>query len=536
MSGIFFLPPSLAELGWIRLLCLWAIVTFLCKVTYRLFLSPLRTIPGSPLSRIFSSYSVVKRVVAQGAKSVRDDYEAYGDIYVNKPNGVSISNPKDIKMVLTTYEFRKTDIYQMLDIHDQPSIFTNRDPKQASQRRRQIGPYLNHAYLSRMEPLILKYSIMAIKQKWDRLLAEAEAKNTNIGGAASSVTVNFRNDTQYATFDTIGALAFGREFKALETDDSTIIRWIEATGFYLGMTKNFPFLLFWPLDKLIQKKKDMFESFVQYSKESVLQRRQQLNGSSSSHHDKEKPVDLLQALMDAEDPEAETKVRMTPDEVSTESIAMQLAGSESTSFVTSWVIHLLTLYPAYMKRAVDEVRSQFPASHMVGFDECRKRLPFLEACIYETLRYSPITSGFMPRVNPVNGVTIQGHYIPAGTEVAINLHGAHVHKDVWDRPYAYDPTRFLDNDEAKRNVFAFSYGHRNCIGRNLAWVEMMVILANLLKDYDLTLPEDSVCGPHNVDEFGRPRIMPTRSTLFTTPKYPERDCRIVVGRAPARDA
>ncbi|KAG9249488.1 cytochrome P450 [Emericellopsis atlantica] len=511
------LLQALGDIGPAGIVGLWVMMVFAYHLVYQLCFSPLRRIPGPTLSRLTGAHSIIKRIVAQGAKSVQADYEAYGDIYVNKPNGVSISNPKDIKTILTSYEFRKTDIYQMLDIKGRASIFTTRDAAQASQRRRQIGPYLNHGYLGRMESLILEHSIVAIQNKWDALLEASQ------GGL---VTINFRNDTQYATFDTIGALAFGRRFNALANDDPTIIKWIEATGFYLGMTKNLPFLNWYPFSKLLRRKKAMFDSFVSYSEDSVRQRREQLDDAAAAED--KKPVDLLQAFIDAEDPEAAVKVPMTPHEVSTESIAMQLAGSESTSFVTSWVLHLLTLYPQFMRRCVEEVRSQFALDYLVGFDDCRKRLPFLEACIYETLRYSPITSGFIPRVNNTNGVTIQGHYVPAGTEVAINLHGAHVNRDVWRDPDSYDPTRFLDDEQAKRNVFAFSYGHRNCIGRNLAWMEMMVILANLLKNYDIQLPPDSVCGPHNVDENGRPRIMPTRSTLFTTPKYPERDCRIVV--------
>ncbi|KAM5496526.1 Cytochrome P450 monooxygenase helB4 [Microsporum canis] len=502
--------------GYMSTACTAVVLLLGYRLVYQLFFSPLRHIPGSIWSRLFASHSVLKRVLAQGARSVQEDYECYGDIYVLKPNGISISNPKDIKTVLTSYEFVKTDVYRMLDIKGRASIFTTRVPAQASQRRRQIGPYMNHGYLGRMEPLILQYSIVAIKKKWDAQLEEADGK---------TITVNFRNDTQYATFDTVGILAFGREFRALETNDPTIIRWIEATGFYLGMTKNFPLLNWYPFSRLIRKKKDAYERFVSYAEKSVEQRRAALDDGTADP----KPVDLLQAFLDAEDPESE-RARMTPHEVSTESIAMQLAGSESTSFVVSWVLHLLTLYPEFFARAVEEVRSQFDRDHLVGFDDCNKKLPFLTACIYETLRYSPITSGFMPRVNPTNGIVIQGHYIPPGTEIAINMIGAHANKDVWDKPYLYDPTRFLDNDEAKRNVFAFSYGHRNCIGRNLAWVEMMVILANILKDYDISLPSGSVCGPHNVDEMGRPRIMPTKSTLFTTPKYPERDCLIVVGR------
>lgn len=502
-------------LGAVRVLAIFFSLLFVWQVLYALFISPLRNIPGSLLARLSAKHSILKRVLANGSESVKADYQTYGDVYVHRPNGVSISDPKDIRAVLLSQEFRKTEIYKTLDILGNPSIFTTRDPIQASRRRRQIGPYLNHGFLARMEPLILRYSILAIKTKWDNLIEKNGGK---------PVTINYRDDTQYATFDTIGALAFGREFKALENDDPTIIRWIEATGFYLGMTKNFPLLNYYPFSHLIRRSRKMFDDFINYSKESVEIRRDSLTKGSS-----DKPADLLQAFIDAEDPES--KIKMAPHEVRTESIAMQLAGSESTSFVTSWVIHLLTLYPEYLNRAIREVRDQFPVSHMVTFAECRDQLPFLEACIYETLRYSPITSGFMPRVSHSKGITLQGgHYIPPNYEVAINLIGVHNNPQVWKDPHLYNPIRFLDNEESKRDVFAFSYGHRNCIGRNLAWFEIMVIIANILKDYDIALPEDSVCGPHNVDEFGQPRLMPTRSTLFTTPKHPERDCRLVVAK------
>jgi cytochrome P450 len=79
-------------------------------------------------------------------------------------------------------------------------------------------------------------------------------------------------------------------------------------------------------------------------------------------------------------------------------------------------------------------------------------------------------------------------------------------------------------------VFAFSYGPRSCIGRTLAWVEMMTILANLLKDYNISLPKDSIYSPSNVNKKGIPLVMPSKCHIVFAPTNPERDCRLVLSK------
>ncbi|KAJ1958242.1 hypothetical protein GGI12_004785 [Dipsacomyces acuminosporus] len=129
------------------------------------------------------------------------------------------------------------------------------------------------------------------------------------------------------------------------------------------------------------------------------------------------------------------------------------------------------------------------------------------------------------------GVSLGGHFIPGGTEVNINISGANLNKSYWDEPYLFDPTRFLKSDEAKKNVFTFSVGVRVCPGKHLAWVEMLTILANILKGYDLRLPDNyTTCGPNVLSEKGYPKPMDTAYYAFTNPVNPQRDCRVVISR------
>ena len=76
-----------------------------------------------------------------------------------------------------------------------------------------------------------------------------------------------------------------------------------------------------------------------------------------------------------------------------------------------------------------------------------------------------------------------------------------------DRPFVFDPSRWLATGSDGASVPAskspsafnpFSLGPRNCLGRNLAYLEMRLILTHLLWAFDLEVP-----GGTNSDTVGR---------------------------------
>ncbi|KAI8318409.1 cytochrome P450, partial [Martensiomyces pterosporus] len=163
------------------------------------------------------------------------------------------------------------------------------------------------------------------------------------------------------------------------------------------------------------------------------------------------------------------------------------------------------------------------------FDEAKEKLPFLEACVYESLRLRPVTS-FLPRVVPPGGVTLQGHFIPEGSACVVNIPSANMNKDAWYEPHIFNPERFIGNEENKRNILTFSSGVRICPGRHLAWVEMLPALANLFNNYDFALPEDALFTPDNLNMYGQPVIMPRKMVIVNEPKFRERDCQVVISK------
>lgn len=485
-------------------------VCLLRKLLYVFFLSPLRQIPGPLAARFTPLRAISRRLPKKVARAGLEDFRQYGDIYVSKPDTVTICHPKDVQAVLGAKDSWKIDMYKDLADPVMSNLVTFSNPQLASQRRRQITPFLNGpGYLAKMEDVILEHGFEALKKKWDKQFEKA--------GDDGAIEINYRNDTQLATFRIMSALAFGR-VHSNPTDGASIVDWISATAVFIGVSMNFKWLLNFPFSLLLRPWLEKYHEFVNYGEQSVLQRREALTKNPESKY-----ADMLQAFIDAEDPDS--KVKMTSVEVQAESVGMQLAGSETTSASLTWALHLLTLYPDALARATREVRSQFAPSHLITHSESRDHLPFLESFIYEVFRYAPITSGFMPRRSQ-KPLELQGHFIPPGTVIAFNLLALNNRPDVWDQPEKFIPGRFIRNEEAKRNIFAFSYGPRSCVGRNLAWIEITTILANMLKDYDISLPKDAIFNPSNLDERGIPKMMPSECHIVFAPIDSERHCRL----------
>ena len=60
-----------------------------------------------------------------------------------------------------------------------------------------------------------------------------------------------------------------------------------------------------------------------------------------------------------------------------------------------------------------------------------------------------------------------------------------------DEPSKFKPSRWLGLSQEQRAAASafnpFSLGPRNCLGRNLAWLEMRLILAHLLWTFDISM-------------------------------------------------
>lgn len=131
---------------------------------------------------------------------------------------------------------------------------------------------------------------------------------------------------------------------------------------------------------------------------------------------------------------------------------------------------------------------------------------YLAAAVTETLRINPVFTMPLMRVVPSagGGAIVAGARLPAGTDVSVTNHALHHDPAVFGGELErFVPERWLGGSgggsgggeggrggavaERMKLLMPFGAGHRACIGRNLASVEINKVAASVLARYRVEL-------------------------------------------------
>ena len=202
----------------------------------------------------------------------------------------------------------------------------------------------------------------------------------------------------------------------------------------------------------------------------------------------EKGDDFFQALMEDRNGDPHN---LEFGEIVAEVNIMMNAGSTTTAISMSNAMYQLLKNPDKMAKLRQEIDDTLDDEEEVAPYEKVKFLPYLRACLDESLRLFPPIAQGLTREVPPEGQEIAGEYIAGGTTVNISAFTAHRDPTIFPDPETYNPERWLG--EAGKDLgpyyIAFSAGARGCIGRNIAYLEQTVLLASMLHRYDFELAD-----------------------------------------------
>lgn len=182
------------------------------------------------------------------------------------------------------------------------------------------------------------------------------------------------------------------------------------------------------------------------------------------------------------------------------------AGSDSTSSILCYCYYLLSSHPECMARVRAEHDSIFgtdlttvPAA-IVQTPHLLNQIPYTHAVIKEALRLFPPASSLREGAPGVDIVDPQGRKYPTrGTFIWVIHQALHRNPTYWKRPDEFLPDRWLaattnpgDDDlhPLKGAYRPFELGPQNCIGQNLATLELRCALVLTAREFTIRASYD----------------------------------------------
>lgn len=199
--------------------------------------------------------------------------------------------------------------------------------------------------------------------------------------------------------------------------------------------------------------------------------------------------DLLAMFMNARD--EVTDQGMTLKELVAETRTTLIAAHETTASALAWTFFLLARHPDVERKLRKEIDSVLDGRDPTFEDY--QDLKYTRWVMLEALRLYP--SIWVVSRTPQENDEIFGYRIPKGSIVTICPYAFHRRPQLWPEPEKFEPERFAPEASRDRSSYAylgFGAGPRSCIGRGLALMEGVLLIATVLRRYKFDLvPEQN---------------------------------------------
>ncbi|KAL5522616.1 hypothetical protein ACEPAG_8633 [Sanghuangporus baumii] len=468
-------------------------------------------------------------VQAHGHRSqiVHDLHKQHGTFVRLAPNHVSISDPDAIRIVnghgIGTTKSNFYDAFVAIS----RSIFNTRSREEHAKKRKAVAHVFSPKNVLEFEPYIRSH-VAELLEQWDKL---CEGGRKGISGTDGTgdwhgrhgrVWFNCMPWFNFWAFDVIGDLAFGFPFGMIRNAKDAAPAAVdqETTMAEYGREKTNS-----------EESPELVHAIKEVPAIEILNSRSKYNASLGVLPPWVRPLarllpwyangskavenlagmaiaavakrlalptdrsDLLSKLQQGRDEQGRP---MGVKELTAQALSFLIAGSDSVSNSLCVITYYLAANPLVQEKLQKEL------DEALGIDNFEdpvityayvKNLPYLEAVINEAMRVHSTAGLGLPRVVPEGGLTVCGKTFPEGTVLSVPMYTVHRDPDVWGVDAdVYRPERWFELDPVKlqKSFHPFSFGPRACVGRNLAVLELLIIISSIFRRYDVVVEQPNV--------------------------------------------
>ncbi|KAI1318724.1 cytochrome P450 [Xylariaceae sp. FL0255] len=460
---------------------------YITDAIYKLYYHPLSRYPGSAIAAVASSWYEWFWNYYQNGRllfELERLHRIHGPVVRIGANDLSINDPEIYLHIarLNSGFTKDPDFYRCISFPG--TSIGETDAQKHRIRRKVLTPALSSSRVTELAPMI--------QARIDELFSRFDSF------AASAQPVNLTAACHALTFDVITEIMFGKPAGCVKEtgfrnafmdylDAAFAVGWI-ATAFptltkFAIWTSTMSQLSIIPNPFIEFKRRCLLMTLKYLDTQSEDSTRRAQTGISKSPRQKA-IIDLLR------DPNAATGHVVPSLEALNDEVAILLtAGNDTTSNALLFGVYSICSDERVLELLRKELRTVFPSSsRRVTYEECRG-LRYLTAVIKETLRLGSPLPGRLPRLVPSSGYQLGDHLLPSGTSLHLSAYLLNRHPKIWDQADEFIPERWLLENSAHLDnyVATFNRGTRQCLGKDLAWCELLIFFANLFWRYDLEL-------------------------------------------------
>ena len=370
------------------------------RITYNLFWHPLSEYPGprhfaaTTLPYVYTSFR------GHLAIKLHELHNEYGPVVRTAPNELSFIDPSAWATIYNRKNRHQTPFRKNYDSFNETrsqirrSLYLANDEKHAQARK-----ILSHAFSPEshrtQEPLLQRH----VQEFMSKIDGER---------FTGSGIVDLEKWYTWVAFDIVGDTSFGEPFNCvLEPSHrewplmlSRARKVITGVSGLKNIAPSLSLFRWLPQGSLLQR--TILQSVVDRLNFDLDKVRSRIASKPSRG-------DVLSSIIQHND----EKGSLDDTEIMANASLFILAGTETVATLLSAVTYLLAQNPAAFGKLAKEIRESFENESLLTIQNLG-RMTYLTACIEEALRLVPPVPEGLPRVTPVEGEWICGHWVPGG--------------------------------------------------------------------------------------------------------------------------
>ncbi|TRX98040.1 hypothetical protein FHL15_001250 [Xylaria flabelliformis] len=405
-------------------------------------------------------------------------HEKHGPLVRIGPNHISASSVESIQVVHRSRSgFTKSGIYGLLqprfegsDLHN---VFSTQDAEYHAALKRTVGTLFTTTAVSGLEYHLDDCTQLFLSKMNEILRSEKSGK------------VDMAAWLHYYAFDCLGAVNFSKMLGFLEsgTDVDGICHLDHEQMMYFAVWGQII-----PIERAWTKTKSLFTAaknenpLFNFALKLVLDRQENPTDTT----------DMLNLFLDLHNQVPE---KFTLRDVIAAAYINLVTAHDVIAITLRAVVYYLAKDLSVQKKLYKEISEAVKSGNLSNLAKYSEiiSLRYVLAVTNEALRIHPSTGLILERRTPKGGVTLHGKYIPEDTIIGVNSWVVNRDKGIFgEDAHSFRPERWIESDpqditRMRTNLFTFGAGARNCIGKNLAMMQLTKIIVELYRNFEITL-------------------------------------------------